>query len=200
MSETEHHLEHAEHAHHAAHDPFDRRVTMTIAIIAAMLACVTMLSHRAHNTTLQLHIEANDKYTLASDQWNLFQAKKNRQYVYEAFADQASVATKERSADLDSQIKIWRDKVNKYEKENEPIYKEAKDFEKEAADRKKEAEHMHHIGDQYDLGELGVEFGLVLCSVAVLTKRNGFWFTGMGAALIGGTVAGIGLIQQYVVH
>jgi hypothetical protein len=37
----EHHLEHAEHAQHAAHDPFDRRVTMTIAIIAAMLACVT---------------------------------------------------------------------------------------------------------------------------------------------------------------
>jgi len=59
MSETEHHLEHAEHAQHAAHSPFDRRVTMTIAIIAAMLACVTLLSHRAHNETLALEIEAS---------------------------------------------------------------------------------------------------------------------------------------------
>ena len=44
-------MEHAEHAVHAAHDPFDRRVSMTIAIVAAALACITMLSHRAHNAT-----------------------------------------------------------------------------------------------------------------------------------------------------
>jgi hypothetical protein len=75
VSETEHHLEHAEHAHHAAHNPFDRRVTMSIAIIAAMLACVTMLSHRAHNATLQLHIEANDNFTLATNKWTYYQEK-----------------------------------------------------------------------------------------------------------------------------
>src|SRR5262249_36365634 len=80
MSETEHHLEHAEHAQHAAHSPFDRRVTMTIAIIAALLACVTLLSHRAHNETLALEIEAGQFSTSATDKWNQYQAKKIRQY------------------------------------------------------------------------------------------------------------------------
>src|SRR5262249_42373714 len=74
----EHHIEHAEHAAHAAHDPFEKRVTLSIAITAAVLAAVTMLSHRSHNATLQYQMEA-------SDQWNYFQAKKNRMYQYEAF-------------------------------------------------------------------------------------------------------------------
>jgi hypothetical protein len=34
---TEHHLEEAEHAHHHAMDPFNARVAMTMAMIAAAL-------------------------------------------------------------------------------------------------------------------------------------------------------------------
>ena len=54
----EHHIEHAEHAVHASHDEFNKRVTMSIAIVAAVLACVTMLGHRAHNETLILQGDA----------------------------------------------------------------------------------------------------------------------------------------------
>src|SRR5260370_42497114 len=54
----EHHIEHAQHAEHASHDEFNKRVTMSIAIVAAVLACVTMLGHRAHNETLLLQGEA----------------------------------------------------------------------------------------------------------------------------------------------
>ena len=35
------------------------------------------------------------------------------------------------------------------------------------------------------LGELGIELALVLCSVAVLTKRPGFWYSGMAFGLVG---------------
>src|SRR4051794_35048018 len=99
----EHTMEHAEHATHAAHNPFDRRVSMTIAIVAAVLACITMLSHRAHNSTLLYQAEANRllsvanhqlaevnryqmaaniKHTQATDQWNFFQAKNIRNHQY----------------------------------------------------------------------------------------------------------------------
>ena len=47
-------------------DPFDRRVAMTMAIIAAVLACVTMLSHRAHDESLSLLAEANRLTTAAN--------------------------------------------------------------------------------------------------------------------------------------
>src|SRR6516164_8456321 len=86
MSETHEHLEHAEHAQHAAHDPFDRRVALTIAIIAAVLAAVTLLSHRAHNGTLQLQIQAGILQTQASDKWSEFQANNIRRHEYAAYA------------------------------------------------------------------------------------------------------------------
>ncbi len=203
MSETEQHLEHAEHAHHAAHDPFDRRVMMTIAIIAAVLAGVTLLSHRAHNETLQMQIEANDNLTLASDRWNHYQGKKNRQYLYEAFADQARMNNKDffnLNAEAEKKVASWEARVARYEEENKEIEKEAREFEIEAKRFKNESKHMHHIGDWYDLGELGVEFGLVLCSVAVLTKRASFWLTGAGGAFLGAMMAIVGIFQQYLLH
>jgi len=40
------HVEHVEHQQHAAHSPFDRRVAMTMAIVAAMLAAVTAVTVR----------------------------------------------------------------------------------------------------------------------------------------------------------
>src|SRR5438128_6368432 len=86
MSEKiEHHLENAEHAQHHAHDPFDRRVAMTMSIVAAVLAGVTLVSHRGHTETLRLATEADTNHTKASDQWNLYQAKNIRAHEYEAF-------------------------------------------------------------------------------------------------------------------
>jgi hypothetical protein len=79
--------EEAEHAGHHAHHPFDKRVAMTMIVVAALLATVKVIGHRAHNATLVYQIEANVHHTQESDQWSYFQAKKNRQYLYESQAD-----------------------------------------------------------------------------------------------------------------
>src|SRR6185295_3347512 len=78
----EQHIEHAEHAAHTTHDDFNKRVTMSIAIVAAVLACVTMLGHRAHNETLrlqgealQLQTQANLESTNAANKWSYYQTK-----------------------------------------------------------------------------------------------------------------------------
>jgi hypothetical protein len=200
MSETEHHLEHAEHAQHASHSPFDRRVTMTIAIIAALLACVTLLGHRAHNETLALEIEADLFTTNATNTWNRYQAKKNRQYVYEAFADQTRLLSDAKDPAVDKKITAWEDTAKKYEKENDKISEEAKGFEEKAQEHKTESLRLHHVSNWYDLGELATEIALVFCAIAVLTKRNDFWIGGMSVGLIGVVLATIGLVMQYLVH
>lgn len=197
MSETEHHLEHAEHAQHAAHNPFDRRVTMTIAIIAAMLACVTLLSHRAHNLTLQLEIQANDSYTLASNKWNYFQAKKNRQYMYQAFIENDKAMNEILPKKLDAQLATWQAQVDKYKEDGDKLEKEARQLDEEGKKLKEKSEHIHHITDRYDMAELAVEIGLVLCSIAVLTKRTGFWISAMLCSGLGVTIAVWGLAGQY---
>lgn len=186
----EHHLEHAEHAKHAVHDPFDRRVAMTIAIVAAVLACVTMLSHREHNTTLRLQTQVDIQHTKAANEWNYYQAKKNRQYLYEACTDLLLVTAKDpnepkartKAAEFVNQ---WTEKVKKYEHETDEIMQRARHCEEQARHDQEASDHAHHRGARFDFGELGVEMSLVLCSVAVLTKRPGFWYSGMSIGVVG---------------
>src|SRR5437879_2401487 len=90
----EQHMEHAEHAVHASHDEFNKRVTMSIAIVAAVLACVTMLGHRAHNETLILQGEALDlttkasiKSTEAADKWQYYQSKNSVNFLAQITSD-----------------------------------------------------------------------------------------------------------------
>jgi len=200
MSEVEHHLERAEHAQHAALSPFDRRVTMTIAIIAVMLATVTLLSHRSHNETLQLEIQANDNYTLASDKWNQYQAKKNRLYQYQSSIEMVRVLAKDSSQNPQEQMNAWKGKVATYQTDSEKLQEEAREFEERAKEKKSHSEHIHHVSDRYDFGELSVQIALVLCSIAVLTKRATFWYAAMAFALFGIIVTLTGLYMQYGSH
>src|SRR5258706_8820880 len=127
MENTSENLEHIEHNQHAAHaSHFDRRVAVSMAIIAALLATVTLLSHRAHNATLRLQgeanrlqSEANILHTQAADQWGFFQAKNIRRHEYLALANllkvTAPLAGKEK--EHDQQIQAWEGKAKEYEGE-----------------------------------------------------------------------------------
>jgi hypothetical protein len=189
---TEHHLEESQHIQHQQHDPFDRRVAMTMAIVAAALACVTMLSHREHNETLQHRIGANDNFTLASNQWAYYQAKKNRQYMLEADVKmlQLLAVKPEATEQLGPTVAAWQDTAARYEKETKQIEDKAREIESEAEKSKKESEGHHHCGVFLDLGELGIELALVLCSIAILTKRPAFWLAGILVGVLG---MGVGL-------
>jgi hypothetical protein len=192
MSDTHEHLEHAEHAQHAAHDPFDKRVALTIAIIAAVLATVTLLSHRAHNDTLQLQIQAGILQTQASDKWNEFQANNIRRHEYAANArliDVVAIAPgKESEA---TQVRDdWKKKVADYEGGKlDKLQGRATQLEEQAAAKRHESHFAHDKGGRFDLGELAVELGLVLCSIAILTKKREFWYAGIVAAAAGALVA-----------
>src|SRR5262245_36869779 len=234
MENTSENLEHIEHHQHAAHGGhFDRRVAVSMAIIAAMLATVTLLSHRAHNATLRLQgeanrlqTEANILHTQAADQWGFFQAKNIRRHEYLALSSLLKVVAPLAGKDEErnKQIAAWEAKAQEYDSEPkkkspsssgaasdlktddsiDPEKKNLKDIRAEAerlvheADHKREeaevllkkSEEAHHQGDRLDLAELGVEVGLVLCSLAALTKRSPFWIAGVAAALIGVVLAG----------
>jgi len=191
---TEEHLEHAEHAQHADHaaqDPFFRRVAMTMAIVAAVLACVTMLSHREHTETLRLQNEATIHHTQASDQWAYYQAKKNREYLYKVspILLEPIAAKAENSKALSDKAKEWESNAKRYEQEAAEIQTKADGLTKRAEKLQEVSQHAHHRADRYDLGELGVELALVLCSLAVLTKRTEFWYAGIGFGILGAGVA-----------
>ncbi len=187
-------------------DPFDRRVAMTMAIIAAVLACVTMLSHRAHDDSLSLLAEANRlttaaniHHTEASDQWGYYQAKNNRSSQLEASLALLSVLGKAPGADSRAAetVKTWGGEIRKYRESELPALKikaEALDkrgheLEFESEGKTTESYQARRRGDRLDLAELAIELALVLCSIAVLTKLPSFWYGGIGSGVVGAIIA-----------
>jgi hypothetical protein len=200
MSNTHEHLEHAEHAHHVA-PGFDKRVAVTIAMIAAALAGVSVLGHRAHNDVLALQADANRFRTEAaaaqveaSNQFAWYQAKRLRQAQAESFLALSQNMAPAPGEDVGRHVAEvkWQKDIVKYEKELPEMETEGKKKAERAADLNKQAEdklHESHIvhrqATRLDTGHLAVELGLVLGSIAVLTKRKAFWFAGIAAATIG---------------
>ncbi len=202
--------EEAEHAAHHAADPFDRRVAMAMVVVAALLACVKVLGHRTHNDTLGYqiksgvhHSQANVEHTQESDQWNFYQAKKMRQHLYESQSELLVALAPEKQNDpaVKKKLEAWGKQAKRYRAETKEIQKKADEHKASAVEHQKEAhkyeersEHKHHQSTFFDLGELCVELALVLCSVAILTKRPPFWYAGMGICGAGLVVVALGFL------
>lgn len=196
---TEHMVEHAEHAAHGG-DGFDKRVALTIAVVAAILGGVSLLSHRAHNATLQYQIQAGMKRTEAANRWAQYQSKSIRSSQYRLWLEALPVLAKVAGADAAAEgvAGRWRETVARYEdKEKDDelagIQRAARALDKEADDLQVRSEHAHHLGDRYDIAELAVHMALVMGSIAVLTKMRGFWLAGIVLCVIGTAVAASGL-------
>jgi hypothetical protein len=210
----EEHLEHAEHAQHAAHNPFDRRVTVSIAIVAAILAGVTMAGHKAHNETLRLQGEAIKEQALVgilrtdtADQYAFYQAQKNRGVLYEAFLDFVAMLPLKEGADKiqEKAAGKWKKQILKYDEElpkkleeAEKLKAEAKATQQKADQAVHESHAVHAKADRFDIGELGLQLGVVLCSLAILTKSRHFWHAGLLCSLLGLLVALSGVFGWFM--
>jgi hypothetical protein len=163
------HEEVEEHVHHAQ-DPFDKRVAGTMAIIAALLAIVSVLGQH-FNTEKLLNQQ------LASDQWAYYQAKDIRRYV--ALVAQDTLG--QLKADPQLASKYAKD-ANRYKNETAAIQDKARDFERER-------DHLGSRADRFHFGEVFLEVAIVLSSLSILTRRRPFFVGGVASALIGMTVA-----------
>src|SRR5262249_7317330 len=123
-----------------------------------------------------------------------YQAKNIREHEYEAFLALDSAMAKDpdlekdpqRKADYERARKNWAEQVNKYREKDLPeLQREARKLDEEAKSLHEESHHAHERGIRFDWTELFVELGLVLCSLAVLTKRSVFWYVGILAGVVG---------------
>src|SRR5579863_2571660 len=128
MSVNEELSEHAEHAK----DPFDRNVAVSMAMIAAALAIVTVLGHIFSNEELL----AQQK---ASDQWAYYQAKSIRRYE----SDIAKDILKNLTAAPAAAVEKYAANQERYEKEGEEVQNEARKLEQESGMRGRQALRFH---------------------------------------------------------
>lgn len=155
-------------------------VSLTVSILAVLVAAVTLLGHRAHTEELLLQSQA-------TDQWAFYQAKNIRLHEMQSMVDllgTISPVDKEKNATLQEK---YKKEVERYESDKDNISEKAKDLEKER-------DVVSHRADRFDGGEAFLEIGLVICSITLLTKRRGFWFGGMLVAAGGVLLAITGLL------
>jgi len=169
MSEELHELH--EHAEHAREHPDLAPVTLTMAVLAVLVATVSLLGHRTHTEEIILQ----NKVT---DQWAYYQAKNIRRHNDELFADLTTVmATKDAEAAAKLQEK-YRAEADRYKEEQ-------KDLDKEARVLENEAEHTRRKADRFDLSEVFMEIALVITSITLLSSRRIFWHLGLVMAAAG---------------
>ncbi|HWT67019.1 MAG TPA: DUF4337 domain-containing protein [Terracidiphilus sp.] len=160
-----------EHAEHGAHESAMRPVAFTMSVLAVLVAVTTVLGHRTHTEAVLFQNKA-------TDQWNLYQAKKIRSSDTQLMQDLLSVVT---VTDKDAQKKIAQAYADHQEKWNDDL-KEEQEKAKQLEERVEQAEAR---ANRFDLGEALLEIGLVVTSVTLLTKARAYWYFGMVFALGG---------------
>lgn len=150
-------------------------ISLAISILAVLVAMVTVLGHRSHT-------EAVLAQARATDQWNLYEAKKIRQDSLEVVIDQMQLqptldpkATAARLAEYKAHIARWTNDLA-------DTQKTAKGFERDV-------EHAEHQAARFDLGEALLQISVVLSSITLFTRRRSWYFGGISLGAIGLLVA-----------
>jgi hypothetical protein len=157
-------------------------VTVTMAILAVLVAAVSLLGHRAHTEEMLMQ-------TKATDHWAYYQAKEIRRRNYELFVDEMSVFALQKSEQADKIKEKYQKEIERYKEEGQDIQAEARKAEEEVA-----AERRH--ANYFDLGEVLLEAALVICSITVLTRKRFFWYLGTALGLIGLGIGITGLLVR----
>ena len=167
--------------HHGGEEgPLVLPVSITISIMAVLVASVALVGHRTHTEELL-------RQSQASDRWAQYQAKSVRLHETQGFFDVVNIVAsldKDRGAALREK---YAKEVEHYQSDKEDISHEAKELEgeRDLAGRK---------ADRFDGCEAFLEIGLVICSITLLTKRKLFWFGGMLVGALGVALALTGFL------
>jgi hypothetical protein len=164
-----------EHAEHAKEDPSLAPVSLTMAMLAVLVAVVSLLGHRAHTEEVVLQAKA-------TDEWAFYQAKNVRRHVDELFTDLTSVEATTDAAILSKLRDKYSQEAARYKDDMKGIEDKARELEAEVATERNRA-------DRFDLAEVFLEIGLVITSITLLSGRRIFWFLGIVLGVVGIAVA-----------
>ncbi len=154
-------------------------VSLTISILAVLVAGATLLGHRAHTEELLLQ-------SRATDQWSYYQAKNIRFHEVQGIADLLGALAPADKAKTEALREKYLKEIERYQEDKDDISDKAKEFEKER-------DLISRRADRFDGGEALLEVGLVICSITLLTRRRLFWFGGVSVGALGVLLALTGL-------
>lgn len=165
---------------------FNNRLAVMTAIMATIAA---LLSYEASFTLGEAIIfknEASIKKTEASDQWNYYQAKSNKQNLVELAAKLTT------GKDHDDN----KSDAARYNSEKAEIKKNAEDIEKLAHEANERSEQYMHFHHRWATGTTALQIAISLAAIALLTRLKWLQYASLTCAAVGvafGVIAWFGL-------
>ncbi|MFZ6773661.1 DUF4337 domain-containing protein [Undibacterium sp. SXout7W] len=172
----DHELEHAAHGN----DDFASKIAVMTAIMATVGALFGYEGGATQNDAAMFKNNAAIKKTEASNQWNFYQSKSNKQNLAELAMVLPGV-----------DIEKYKSEVSRYKSEKEEIKKKAEELEAEAVKWEHESEASLHQHHRWAQAMTGVQIAISLAAITLLTKKKWLQFASYGVAGIGVALAGL---------
>jgi len=172
---------HGAHEHELEHrvqhgDGLAQRIAIFTAILATVGAVVSFLGGHTQNEALYHKNNAVLKKAEASDQWNFYQAKSQKESLAK-FA--GSLVTDP------EKLAFYKKEAERYAKEKDEIKAKAEAFEKESLEANSRSEHALHPHEKLAVSMTFLQIAIALASVTALTNKRWLLYGAGGAALVG---------------
>lgn len=170
---------HGPHDHeveHAAHggDSFSSKIAVTTAVLATVGALFGYMAGDTQNNSALAKNEAAIKKTAASNQWNYYQAKSNKQNL-------AELAMTLPGVDTDK----YKSEVERYKKEKNDIKADAEKLEADSSEWNKKSDEQMHQHHRWAQAMTAEQIAISLAAITLLTRKKWLEYTSYGVAGVG---------------
>ncbi|MGE5446337.1 MAG: DUF4337 domain-containing protein [Ignavibacteriales bacterium] len=158
---------------------FTKRVALTTAIFAVILAIASLGGKNSMKEMLLAQQQA-------SDQWAFYQAKVIRENLYGAQKLQLEADLAERSSTMKPEVRQkFEALMTKYADEEKHYDTEKKDIEKEARKLEHERDLNRSKDPYFDYAEVFLQIAIVMSSISILSGSRPLFFFSLVLAIIG---------------
>jgi hypothetical protein len=168
-------------AQEAAEGARERLINVAAVMVAIIATFLALCGVKADNMDYGILQEKSD----AVDQWNMYQAKSMKQYMYKLQRDSlqatlltATGASPKAVAAVNRSVAQYTAEINRYEQEKEDVSAKAKEHEANA-------ERMNRMANLLDLTDVFLSLSISLLAITILTKRWWMFFVALVPSLVG---------------
>jgi hypothetical protein len=170
----DHAVEHAGQ-HGGEGDSFASRIAVMTAILSTLGALFSFAGGASQNEALLFKNEAAIRKTEASNQWNYYQAKSNKQNLAELSVVLVKGEERER----------YLGEVDRYKKEKAEIKEKAEALEAEAKAADHQSEESMHQHHRWAQAMTALQVAISLAAITLLARRRWLMWSSAGVAVAG---------------
>lgn len=158
---------------------FTRKVALTTAIYAVLLAITSLGGNHA---TKEMMLSQQK----ASDQWAFYQSKNIREVIYKTNSMRLEAELLERGASIKSEAKKrYETLLNEMREEEKRYLSEREEIEKEARVLETDRDKFIARDPYFDFSEVLLQISIVLASISILAVSRLIYLVSIGSSLIG---------------